>query len=288
VAISWDGTMSINDIIDKINTGSGGSIHATFDQTLRKMFIYSQAPLQVYDDAGIGFAHAMKLSAIASSSAPINNNVVAAFNQVDPNLPLNGTLNTLDLFTNASPIIPGVSYQFQVDNSIIAWLPTDDSVTLLFNVQFGTPLGQRVFFTFDSTRQVVVFNKSGDPGDNPGTLLVGNPMKAIQLSDVTGNLTRVYNFDTQENAQRLFDEMKTGLTGNASSETALEAQAQALVDGTKALQDAESAVNLDEELAQARLYQRSYEASVRLQFILDEILNVLINHTGSSASSSSF
>jgi flagellar hook-associated protein FlgK len=46
-------------------------------------------------------------------------------------------------------------------------------------------------------------------------------------------------------------------------------------------------VDLNAELAQAILYQRSYEAAVRMQYIMDEMLNVLINHTGSSASNSS-
>ncbi len=40
-------------------------------------------------------------------------------------------------------------------------------------------------------------------------------------------------------------------------------------------------MDLNQEIAQATLYQRSYEASVRLQSIIDDMLNVLINHMGS-------
>jgi flagellar hook-associated protein FlgK len=105
--------------------------------------------------------------------------------------------------------------------------------------------------------------------------------------DQKGNLTRVLNLDTDTNASKILDELLVDLGSGIATEAVLEQQAQALVDQTTALQDAQASVDLNAELAQARLYQRSYEASVRMQFILDEILNVLINRTGTSSTTTS-
>jgi flagellar hook-associated protein FlgK len=45
-------------------------------------------------------------------------------------------------------------------------------------------------------------------------------------------------------------------------------------------------VNSDNEEAQAAIYQRGYDAAVRLENVIDQMLNTLINNTGTSSTSS--
>jgi flagellar hook-associated protein FlgK len=280
--VQWNNTMTLNEVIRNINAQGGGAFYATFDKTSQKVLIYGQTPLEVYDNK-YNLGQALALSSVVVSSAPINNAALTALNQVNGGLPLNSSVNALNVFSQAQPNAGGVML---VDGNPVSWLPTEDPGTILFNIQSATPVNQKVYNFFDSANQVVYLIKSGDVAFNV-TLTAGNPLKSIGVQDSTGNLSRVFNFDTDTNSSRLFDAELVELGGRADAEGVLKSQAQALVDQTQQLQDNVSKVDLNAELAQARIFQRSYEASVRLQAILDEVLNVLINHTGTSSGASS-
>jgi flagellar hook-associated protein FlgK len=205
---------------------------------------------------------------------------------VDPFGALNSTQNKLDIFT--TPSVNGGT--ILIDGNTVNWTATDQiQISLALAVQLATPTPGQVSLFWDSATQTVVLEKSGDPvGANAGShnFGLGNTMTGIQVVDTIGNLTRSLNLDTNTNASKIMDELVVSLGARRDAEGVLEQQAQALVDQTQQLQDNESKVDINQELAQARLFQRSYEASVRLQAIMDEMLNVLINHTGTSSSAS--
>ena len=280
VTINWGVDQTLNQIIANINGASGGAFYATFDQTSQKMLIYGSGPMTVYDQT-FNLGRSMLLSSVVTSSAPINNSPLSTLNPVDDTVPMTTVQNLLDVFTPVDKA-QAAPFTAQVDQSQFTWQPSDSiSFNILPNLTGATPANHTVDSFFDPVTQTVVLLKSGDPVFN-ATLTAGNPMQSIGIKDVTGNLTRFLNLDSDTNSSRIFSQMVTSVGANVGSEGVLKTQAQAVVDNTQQMQDQQSSVDLNEELAQSRLYQRSYEASVRLQGIMDEMLNVLINHMGSS------
>lgn len=153
VTVDWLGTDSINDIIRYINTNGGGGIHATFDQTSRKMFVYADAPLEMWDETTAppsSFLQGMKMSSVVTSSAPINNSPISALNQISGAVGLNVQPNPLNLFTGAFPT-PPTNYTVRVNNSNINWLPSDDITTIVGNIQAANTVasGQQVRGNFN-------------------------------------------------------------------------------------------------------------------------------------------
>jgi flagellar hook-associated protein 1 FlgK len=283
--INWLPTDTLNDIIAQINTAGAGAIYATFDANSQKMIIVGDTPLTVYDLSG-NLADTLMLSSVVTSSAPINNYPVpgaAATMQIFTGIGMNTGQNILDLFTTPST----TGGTILIDGVPVNWTPADDiGGTLFVAVQLAIAPPAQVFLFFDSATQTARLERSGDPaGANAGShAFPGASMNSVQVVDQTGNLSRTLNLDTNTNGSKILDELVVALGSRKDAETVLEAQAQALVDQSQQLQDNVSKVDVNSELAQARLYQRSFEASVRLQGILDEMLNVLINHTGTQSS----
>jgi flagellar hook-associated protein FlgK len=283
--IAWNSGQSLDQIIANINAQGSGAFYATYNKTTQELIIVGETPLTVYDNTG-NLLESFGISSVVTSSAPINNFPVPGGNLVDPFGPMNNTQNTLDLFS--TPVSSGTVL---IDNNPVNWNITDDiATTINLAISGATANPTKVGLSFNPTDQTVSVFRSGDPtSGNLGVLNfgLGNTMTAVQIVDKTGNLTRTLNLDTNTNSSKILDDLLVSLGSKVSSADVQVQQAQALVDQTQKLQDAQSSVDLNAELAQAKLYQRSYEASVRMQFILDEILNTLINHTGSSAADSS-
>lgn len=285
IAVQWHDGQSLNEIIRNLNAGGAGAFYAFFDEVRQELIIVGQTPMTVYDTAS-NLLEVFGVSSVVTSSAPINNYPVPGSNIIDPFGAMNNPQNLLNLFS--SPFKTGGTVR--IDGNPVNWSVTDDiAATINFAIVGATAPPNQVSLTFNAADQTVSIIKSGDPtGVNLGVhnYGLGNTMQAVQIVDQVGNLTRTLNLDTNTNANTILDELIVSLGSRKAAEGVLVQQAQALVDQTRSLQQAQSQVDLNAELAQARLYQRSYEASVRLQFILDEMLNVLINRTGSSASGS--
>jgi flagellar hook-associated protein FlgK len=283
ITVNWDQTQSLDQIIANINANGGGAFYATFNKTTQELIIMGDTPMTVYDTAA-NFMDVFGVGSVVTSSAPINNYPVPGGNQVDPFSAMNNVQNKLNIFS--TPDATGGTVL--IDNNPVNWAQTDDiGTTIPGAIAAATSAPNKVGLLFDPVTQTVKVFRSGDPlGGNAGVhdyTGLGNVMAAVQIVDKSGNLTRTLNIDTNTNASHIMDEMVSTISSRVAGEAVLQQQAQALVDQTQTLQNNESAVDLNAELAQAKLYQRSYEASVRMQFILDEILNTLINHTGSSA-----
>jgi len=230
----------------------------------------------------------MKLSAVATSSAPVNNSPLSSLNPVDPAQALNSVTNQLAFFTRpATDTNPPVLFQTKVNGNTFTWQNSNSPSAILAALTAATPAGKRVYNSFNPITQVVTLVRSGDPAFNAGTNTAANPMSSISVVDTTGNLSRFFNFDTTLTAQGTQDQEVTSLSVQVSVEGTAKVQAKSLVDATATLQTQQSGVDLNAEMARAAAYQRSYQAAVRLQYIIDDMLNVLINRTGSSSSLSS-
>jgi flagellar hook-associated protein FlgK len=288
VTITWDNTQSINQIIRNINAAGAGAFYATFDNATQKFILVGDTPMNVYDVTG-NLADVLMISSSVISSAPINQYPVPGpvANEADAVGPLNDAQNMLNLFTKTST----TGGSIQVDGNTINWTPADQiQISLALAIQGATPAPAQVGLTWDANTQTVTLEKSGDPfsanaGSHDFTGL-GNTMSAIQVEDISGNLAQALNLDTDTNSSKILGQLVSSLSTQSEAASVAVQQAQAMVNQTQQLQNNVSQVDPAQETAQAMLYQRSFEASVRLQAIIDDMLNVLINQMGSPDSSS--
>jgi flagellar hook-associated protein FlgK len=105
------------------------------------------------------------------------------------------------------------------------------------------------------------------------------------LTDKQGNLARTLNLPGTTRFGSVYATIVGQVGGQLASSASLLKGYQAAVDQYQNMQTEITHVNADQELAAAKMYQRAYDASVKLMEVIDEMLNILINRTGTSSSS---
>jgi flagellar hook-associated protein 1 FlgK len=302
VNVNWNTGDSLNQIVAMINAQGGGAIYATLQTvsgttnatalpqppatTGQYIHIYSDAPLSIYDASG-NLGQVLSLNSVLYSSGPINNVPTTGVNQVEeygpaPTFtpqPLDSTANELALFTQ--PVVPAGGGTVEVDGNpgqIVTWTPNQDLATIMAAIQNSAPPGTLIASFNESTQQAELINAG--PPQNPGILTPGNPLQSVSINDLTGNLTQVLNLDTNTNATQLFTQFTTTMKNTTTAVQSEQTQATNLVNATQALQTQQSGVNTDAQLAQAMIYENAYDAAVRMQYVLENMLNFLITQTG--------
>jgi flagellar hook-associated protein FlgK len=283
VNISWNVNQSLDTIISNINANSGGAFYATFDEAAQQVKIFSTSPLTVYD-SNDNLGKALMLSSVLSSSASINNSPLATLGQMKPTQAMDSATNMADVFTQELTGSTAVG-SGTVDGNVFNWTPNQ---TLLNTLGDITGASTTLNYGWNPPTQTATLVRSGDQSVNPGLLTAANPMTPIGVSDLQGNLTQVFNFsDSSSNASKIFSELVSSLSNNQTNTQSLATQSQNLVNNTNQLQAAQSGPDAITayDAAQMVVYQRSFEAAARLQYVLDDMLNVLINQMGSPVSS---
>lgn len=119
---------------------------------------------------------------------------------------------------------------------------------------------------------------------SPATAGIRAEILPFTVSDRQGNMTQVMNLPGTTRFGSLYEAMVGKVTGQiASSESLLNGYKAALAQ-YQDMQTRIAGVNAEQELANAKMYQRAYDASVKLMYIVDEMLNILINRTGTPSS----
>lgn len=280
VTVNWNSGQTLNQVIANINAASGGAFYATFDQGAQVMRIFSSTPLTLYDASG-NLGQTLMLSSELSSSAPVNNGpVITSQDSLKANQALNSAVNSANIFTQTSTGA-GNTGTAMVDGVSFTWTRANN----IFNINGAMATADPTLAPgWNSVNQTLDIIRSGY--SNPGILTPGNPMTPISVSDVQGNLMAAFNLGSDANANSVLSGLVSSLAGNSSNAQVLATQAQNLVTNTNGLQAAQSAVDLNAQLAQANNYRLAYEAAARMQYVLDDMLNYLITQMGSSGSSS--
>ncbi|MGH7441180.1 MAG: flagellar hook-associated protein FlgK [bacterium] len=315
VNVVWNTAMSLNQIVAEINANGGGAVYATL-QTVptgstvepsgvangiqiapgQFVHIYSNAPVSIYDASG-NLAYALQLAAYASSTAPVNAVPVNGVNTVDPGQALNyaapgapdpGTVdNPLSLFTQPMTPPAGGTWTADVNGDTaneFTWTPSQSIDTILGDIP--APAGTTLYTGFFQAgspatlanlhAQEAIFYAvaNGDPS-------VAQPLTTFSIGDVTGNLSQVLNLGNAKNPLQTLTQLATTLSDTTAAAQSQKTQAGNLVSATEALQTQQSGVDVNAQLAQATVYQNAYDAAVRMQYILENMLNYLITQTGS-------
>jgi flagellar hook-associated protein FlgK len=277
VDVTWNNSMTLNQIVQQINTDGGGAIYAVLSQDANGQYvhIYSDAPLTAYDASG-NLSQVLYLDGYMQSSSPINNSPVTGLNKVTSAT----TLASLNMFTQ-----PSTSGVIELDNdpaATVAWTSTmtiSQLIRAINNASAANGLSLQAYYS-TATQEVEFTNV------NNGATATA-PVTTPYIQDVSGNLTSVLNLEPDSNATKLYSQLTSFLSASVTSMTEAKTQATNLVTATQKQQAAESAVNLDTEEALAETYANAYDAAVRMQYVLEDMLNYMITQTGSSNSNQS-
>jgi flagellar hook-associated protein 1 FlgK len=143
-----------------------------------------------------------------------------------------------------------------------------DPGTAMFDSSDGQPINaQNIIVVITDPSLVAAAGTSG--GSGSGTLDGGNADQMAGLGAATGSADKVYR-------QLVVD---LGVAAQAADRRA-SAQTSVTNDVDSARQ-AQTGVNLDEEMTNLMSYQRAYQAASRVINVVDSTLDTLINHTGS-------
>jgi len=266
VSINWANTDSIDAIVAKINNPALGlGARASFDWTRQRLSILSTGPLTIYDSAG-NLSAVLNLQTRVTSLTAMNNGIGPADNPI-------GTGAVISASDRQYRTLAGTNGTININGTSVNWSDgqTLTGVRVAINAAIAA---QQLSFSFSAATQKMTILGTRPVGTSA---TLANPIKAVSITDTTGNFAMVMNME----AQPSFNAYKEALLAQIQAETdgseALQAQAQGMADQLQAQQDAIMKVNLDEERIRMTQYARGYEAAIRAMAVLDEMLNVLIN-----------
>jgi len=188
VAVNWTTTDSIDDILDAINAADP-NVHAVFNMTQGRFYLYSSNPINIIDTAG-NFTDVGILNNVLTSTIRMNN----GFSPTDTTIvfglpfPLNSALNSPlpgQSFpgqfppgpnTQAFRVTPSASGSFVVNGFTVTW----DNTQSLYTILAAIPT------TFPGT---LSFTSSFDPNTQTVTLYSAQGPRPIQIVDTKGNFT---------------------------------------------------------------------------------------------------
>lgn len=112
--------------------------------------------------------------------------------------------------------------------------------------------------------RLIATGRSGEAGDNELALAIAQLNTTLQPGQTQTLSERYTALIVQVATERgTYDSLRLGQ--------------QSIVEATRARLESEKGVNLDEELANLLLYQRTYEANARVVRVVDEMLDTLVN-----------
>lgn len=144
------------------------------------------------------------------------------------------------------------------------------------------PITGGVTATPDTALQKYRFYSRVGASVTPG---VRAELLSFSFGDKQGNLTEVLNLPGTTRFGSVYKTMVGKVTGQLASGESLLNGYKAALQQYENMQTEITSVDLEQELANAKMYQRAYDASVKLLSIIDQMMNMLINGTGSPSSS---
>jgi flagellar hook-associated protein FlgK len=315
ISVSYKNTDTISDLVHNINSHST-KFSAVYDDTKHIFYMVSDEPVTIEERGVDGLTpvippalmNKLQLTEQQTSSAPVNYADSLFGSSIVTSQMVNGVmtntswddveLTTLDVNAQKIPVQHQVDVQttgsgvmtmeYNGQQYTINWKSSDDIINTIgkifeFNYQATPPANLTPMLAIaklDPVSQKFVF---GTDVVSSGT----NRLLPFQLVDVTGNMTQVMKLGNNISFDSIMPSATGKLAGDMQASSTVLTQAQDSLTQLQTMQNNITKVDETAELAQAKLYQRAYDASVKLMDVIDEMLNMLINNTGTSSSTSS-
>ncbi len=278
ITVNYLATDTVGSLIKKINAAGGGSVSAVYNSVNKQIWLYGSQGLSITDT---GFLlQKWNMSEQQWSAANVNYPYV--------NVPA-GTLTStwlsqqynLNMQPTAGGEVGVISGGIEVDTPWSNLNKIASSASTIMTQAFPGLPGP-----FTGTGGTVTGNNSKiEVGNNESSSTNINVVTPFQLVDLSGNFTTALNLVGNVDFNDIYQSTIDKLAGDTSTASSMFSQYQSSLTQLQTMQQQVTQVNVDNEEAQAELYQRGYDASVRLENVIDQMLNTLINDTGTPSNS---
>ncbi|HPI03548.1 MAG TPA: flagellar hook-associated protein FlgK [Candidatus Goldiibacteriota bacterium] len=284
IEIDFAATDTVRDLIQKININVEDFM-AVFDDSNNSLFMSGSQYFNIEETDSAGNAvippvllNKIKMFQEQVSAAPVNYYASSTGNKVVGASTWATQQNKFAVDPTASGT---VTVNFEGKNYYIDWTETQIINLTAMNIGFIDASAAKpnfVLATFKNDEQKIYFSSGINSGAD------GNRVPPFMIYDQKGNFTKSMNLVGAVRFQDHFESTMGKLKGALLSAKNMESQYDTTVESLKGMQEEVTAVDENAEIATAKLYQRQYDASVRLMAVIDQMLNMLINRMGSPSS----
>ncbi len=288
IEVKYEATDTVADLIKKINSNVE-EISAVFDDNNHTFFITGSRQM-IIEEVTAGGAAAIppplltmfRLFQEQVSAAPVNYGKTV----LGPRT-ITDTVNNpphIEQRPNFS-FDPGPSgtilLQFENQSYEINWNEGQEINLIAMNIGYIDSAGTSpnlILATFRDKDQKMYF------ASNINSWGAGNAITPFTIKDKEGYFAKAMNIVNPTSSNNHLDSAFAGLKANYESALNAQNQYKVTAESLKGMQEEVTAVDENAEIAKAKLYQRQYDASVRLMAVIDQMLNMLINRMGSPSS----
>jgi len=287
IEIPFSASDTVAALLQKINQNVSG-FSAVYDDTEHKIFMISNEQMTIEEVTTTGLPvippaliNRLRLVQEQVSAGAVNYAGSSTGNLVDAAYSWKAQNSVLDWM----PIKTGrVTVNFAGNKYDVSWNNTENIVTTMtkiyfFNLPSANPRLEAYYF--DAAEQK--FHFASGVNSSGGT----NRILPFSIVDKEGNMTSAMKLIGNVRFGDYYQSMIGRLRGSADSAENILGQYENSAQQLKNVQASITRVDEEEELARAKTYQRAYDASVRLLAVIDQMMNMLINRTGSQSSSDS-
>ena len=278
VQVPVTSTMTVADLVNSINTHSD-LFSAVYNDVTKTFFMVSDAPLEISEvNLGGQFLRNMKLIEEQISTSPI----VYQGSLASQNLNLNASwANQSYIFDNAASLNGTLNVYMENQKYQIAWANASPILSTTWSIfaldgNSATPPGISEYNYFPD--QKFHFGTRVGNGGVAGTI------SPFIMGDQSGNLTQTMKMVGNMTFDQYYKSVLGQLSGDMNSSSSMLSSYKSALDQLTTMQANITKVDVNAEQAKAAMYQRAYDASVQLSTVINEMLDMLINHTGSSVS----
>ncbi|PKL92559.1 MAG: flagellar hook-associated protein FlgK [Candidatus Goldiibacteriota bacterium HGW-Goldbacteria-1] len=288
IEVKFDAADTVADLIQKINVNVQ-EVSAVFDDSNHTFYI-SAARQIIIEELNAGgnavvpppLLTMFKLFQEQVSAAPVNYGKLISGPDVVTDLL--GSPPSIEQRPNFS-IDPGVggtlTIQFENQTYDINWNEGQQINLIAMNIGYIDNAGTNpnlFLATFRDKDQRMYLSS------NINSWGTGNAITPFVITDKDGSFAKAMNLIKPLSAENQIESMFGGLKANYESALNAQSQYKTTAEALQGMQSEVTAVDENAELAKAKLYQRSYDASVRLMAVIDQMLNMLINRMGTPSS----
>ncbi len=280
--IFFNSSDTIADLVRKLNADPS-SFSAVFDETTSRLYIVGNSLMTVTDSTSGGLLlNRLNLYQETFSASEVQYTGSIRTNLLVYTKTWDQQANGMDVEATDKGT---VTVTYNGISKDIDWKNTENFIDTYYKIgQFnGASNPKLTEYSFDSEpislHQKFVFGTSNNSGAGSNTIV------PFTIADKTGNLTRSMKLVSNMRFGDYYKTILGGLSGEIASSDTILAEYKAALDQVKGMQEEITKVDEKQELALAKQYQRAYDASVRLMAVIDEMLNMLINRTATSSSS---
>jgi flagellar hook-associated protein 1 FlgK len=278
ITVNYNSTTTVAGLVDAINTAGGGTVSAVFNDSTKSLWIFSSQGLNITDTKSTTEASvllskwglkeeqwsAANVDYPYSSNAGVNLTSASWLNQEYKLNTMPTSSGQVALTTNGTETVTNWNNG--------DWIKMDGMA-----IMSSFPNG---YATTQAAGQKFVL------GNQPASQLSTNVVQSFQVTDLKGNFTQALNLVGNVTFDDIYQSNMDKLSTDSTTASNMLTQYQDSLTQLQTMQKQVTQVNSDNEEAQAAIYQRGYDAAVRLENVIDQMLNTLINNTGTSSTSS--